>query len=59
MVNKKFSLLAVKWFPDLLDSELNEKLFPDDISAGIRMGNIDVYKMNGSAAFSYDYSKYA
>jgi hypothetical protein len=59
MVNKKFTRLAVKWFPDQLDSEHIEKLFPDDLSAGIRKGSIDVFKMNRRAGRPYDYSKYA
>ena len=57
LVQKKFSRLAETWFPDLLGAELIEKLFPDELSAEIRRGNIDVAKV-AMDIMGYDYSKY-
>jgi len=53
LVQKKFTRLAEIWFPDLLGAELIGKLFPDELSAEIGKGDIDVAKVLG-----YDYSKY-
>ena len=47
MVQKKFSRLAETWFPELLPAELIEKLFPDELSAEIRRGNIDEVSLLG------------
>lgn len=58
LVHKNFIRLAETWFPDLLDSALIEKLFPDQLSVGIRKGSIDVFKLNAAAGLAYDYSKY-
>ena len=58
LVITKFTRLATTWFPDLLDATLVEKLFPDQFSAGIRKGEIDVFKLM-EEKLGYDYSKYA
>ncbi|HVU16603.1 MAG TPA: hypothetical protein VHD32_06745 [Candidatus Didemnitutus sp.] len=39
LVQKKFGRLAETWFPELLDRDLVQKLFPDELSAEIRSGN--------------------
>ncbi|HEY4246486.1 MAG TPA: hypothetical protein VGM64_06485 [Lacunisphaera sp.] len=59
LVQKKFSRLARTWFPELLNTGLIEKLFPDELSAEIRKGSIDVDKIIVEAGMGYDYSKYA
>ncbi len=59
MVQKKFSRLAEKWFPDLLDADLIKRLFPDQLSAEIRSGELDMAAMVQHVGLGYDYSKYA
>lgn len=58
MVQKRFGRLAETWFPELLDADLIEKLFPDQLSAEIRRGDIDVPKIIMDTGLEYDYSKY-
>lgn len=58
MITEKFTRLASKWFPEVINSALIEKLFPDDISLNIRKKNIDVFKINAGRAESLDFNKY-
>lgn len=58
LAQKKFSRLAEAWFPELLDAELIEKLFPDVLSAEIRKGDIDMAAIIEHAGLGFDYSKY-
>jgi hypothetical protein len=53
LVQKKFSRLAALWFPELLDAEMIEKLFPDELSVELRRGDVDV-----ASFLTLDYSKY-
>lgn len=53
LVQKKFSKLAALWFPELLGAELIEKLFPDELSAELKKGDVDV-----ASLLTLDYSKY-
>jgi hypothetical protein len=57
MVQKKFNRLAGQWFPDLLGTDLIQKLFPDQLSEEVRSGNVDLITIAEDAG--YDYSKYA
>ncbi len=59
LVQKKFSHLAEVWFPGLLDSELIDRLFPDELSVEIKMRNFDVAALIMRAGLGPDYSKYA
>ena len=38
MVYRSFLGIRDRWFPDLIDDGLVERLFPDDLSAAIRAG---------------------
>ncbi|MFT3867300.1 MAG: hypothetical protein QM715_02270 [Nibricoccus sp.] len=58
LVQKKLSRLGKEWFPELLDNELIKKLFPDELSAEIMRGDINVHKILADAGVGYDYSKY-
>lgn len=58
LVHKKFTRLAIEWFPDLVDAELINKLFPDELSVIIRRGEIDVFELNVVQSQGADYSKY-
>jgi hypothetical protein len=58
LVHKKFVRLAKAWFPELFDADLIEKLFPDELSAVIRKGDIDVARIVLDAGLGTDYSKY-
>ncbi len=58
LVQKKFSRLAEAWFPELVDARLIEKLFPDELSAELRRGDIDMAKIFANASLEYDFSKY-
>jgi hypothetical protein len=53
LVQKKFNRLAALWFHELLDADLIEKLFPDELSVEIRTGDVDV-----ASLLTLDYSKY-
>lgn len=53
LVQKKFGRLAEACFPELLDTELIEKLFPDRLSAEIKRGDIDTVNFS-----VFNYSKY-
>ena len=59
LVQKKFGRLAASWFPELLDAELIDKLFPDQLSAEIRNGDIDAAAVSGNPSLVLDFSKYA
>ena len=58
LVHEKFSRLAREWFPELLGAKLIERLFPDQLSAEIRRGDIDVARIFVNADLGPDYSKY-
>lgn len=58
MVLTKFSRLAAAWFPDLIDSGLIGRLFPDELSVAVRNGEIDIYKLNAGRGLVCDYKKY-
>lgn len=58
MVQKKFTRLAEKWFPDLLDASLIKNLFPDPLSQEIRSGELDVVAITEHVGLGYDYAKY-
>ncbi len=58
MVQNKFGRLARTWFPELLDSELIDKLFPDQFSMKIRNGEVDVAALLMAAGSRIDYGKY-
>jgi hypothetical protein len=59
MVCKKFSRLAEAWFPELLNAELIEKLFPDELSAAIRKSKIiDLARIVEHTGLESAYSKY-
>lgn len=53
LVQKKFCRLAENSFPDLVNSELIGKLFPDKLSTEIERGGIDAVNL-----LVFDYSKY-
>jgi len=58
LVQKKFSRLAEKWFPELLGAELIEKLFPDALSTEIRKGEVDVATIAEDIGLGDAHSKY-
>jgi len=58
LAQKKFSRLVETWFPGVFDPELIEKLFPDELSAEIRRGDIDLPTIIVDAGLGTDYSKY-
>jgi hypothetical protein len=59
MVCKKFGRLAETWFPELLNDELIEKLFPDELSAEIRKGEIiNLARIIEHTGLESAYSKY-
>ncbi len=59
LVQRKFNRLAEAWFPDLLNAELIDKLFPDELSSEIKRANDGVPAMLLNAGIVLDYSKYA
>jgi len=58
LVQKKFTQIFENRFPDLLNTNLIEKLFPDELSVEIRKGEIDVLQLITDLGLGYDYSKY-
>lgn len=58
LVQGKFKSLAATWFPELLEDDLIERLFPDDLSAEIRRGDIDVASIVAEGGLEINYSKY-
>ena len=60
LVHRKFSRLAAQWFPELLGATLIERLFPDELSAGLRQEKgAEACRAIVEKELQYDYSKYA
>lgn len=58
LIISRFGSLAKVWFPTLLRDELMEKLFPDQLSAGIRRGDIDIGRVVDDNGLERRCSKY-
>jgi hypothetical protein len=56
-VHNKFSRLSARWFPDLVDAALIEKLFPDELSTVIRNGATEALELGPEIGLMFD-SKY-
>jgi len=57
LVHRRFIRLSAKWYPDLVDAALVEKLFPDELSDGIRRGDTAAVKIDAEMGLMFD-SKY-
>ncbi|MBM3421217.1 MAG: hypothetical protein FJY11_08795 [Bacteroidetes bacterium] len=58
LVQRRFAAIAERWFPEMIDSSLIEKLFPDDLSIALRNGEIDIHKLMEERELQLDYGKY-
>jgi hypothetical protein len=59
LVHRKFSRLAAQCFPHLVGAAVVEKLFPDELSAGLRREGATACRAIVEKELQYDYSKYA
>jgi hypothetical protein len=57
-VHDKFSRLAAIWYPDLVDEQLVDKLFADELSREIKQGAAEYLNADFYANLRFDYQKY-